>query len=83
MQRQKTLAEYQATALLLGMFYDAQINTFYRLVDGTGLNSRVVGEVDADTMEPLPAGEADRRYIEASSMKDHVSLDWWGHGDGE
>ena len=81
MQRQKTEAEYQATALLLGMFYDRQINTFYRTTGDpeAGLIGNIEYECDADTLAPLSDKEINDRYEQSAKTQDIASYD---HGDG-
>lgn len=73
-ERQKTKEEYEAAALLLGVIYDDQINTFYklRLDEPPGT---IPWEVDADTMEPLDVQEINRRYLDREGVKDIASYD--------
>lgn len=81
--RKKTREEYEATAMLLGMIYDEQINTFYRLggasTDVMNIGGTVQDECDADTMELLSAEAVNDRYIASAKTEDIASYD---HGDG-
>lgn len=72
--RQKTKEEYVAAAMLLGVNYDEQINTFYKL-ELDEPPGAVPWEVDADTMEPLDAQEINRRYMAREGTKDIASYD--------
>lgn len=85
MSRQKTKAEYEATALLLGMIYDEQINTFYRTNGDhkAGMIGTITDECDADTMKPLSEEEVSQRYADNLKLEPIVSADYWDHGDGE
>lgn len=54
----KTLEEYKAEALLLGMQYDRKIHTFFVVDD----SYHGFVEFDADTMEPLSFDDVQDRY---------------------
>ena len=71
----RTLEEYKAQAMLLGMFYDKQINTFYQWISETDPTTADLKEVDADTMEPLTDEQITERQQEWKRRTDIKSSD--------
>ena len=69
----RTLEEYNAQAMLLGMVYDGMTNTFFQLE--LGPTFKIAVEVDADTMQPLTRDEVRARQMEVTRTNDIKSSD--------